>query len=82
MINAFSHPQYVGLQRTAPTKNVVHVFDLDDTITVKPEGFDNTGMSKDDFFDASRKFTPDQQITGYCVSYTVVMPLQYALLAC
>ena len=63
MINAFSHPQYVGLQRTAPTKNVVHVFDLDDTLTIKPEGFDNTGMSKEDFFDASRDFTPDMAIT-------------------
>lgn len=63
MINAFSHPEYVGLQLTAPTKTVVHIFDLDDTITVKPDNFNNIGMTKDEFFDASRSFTPDQQIT-------------------
>ena len=63
MINAFSHQQYVGLQLQDPTKTVVHIFDLDDTLTLKPNGFDNTGMSKDEFFDASRAFTPDPGIT-------------------
>ena len=63
MINAFSHQQYVGLQLQDPTKTVVHIFDLDDTLTLKPDGFDNTGMSKDEFFDASRAFTPDPGIT-------------------
>ena len=63
MIKTIKHPQYVGLQLKEPTKSVVHIFDLDDTITSKPEGFDNTGMSKDEFFDASRDFTPDMDIT-------------------
>ena len=63
MINAFSHQQYVGLQLQPPTKKVVQIFDMDDCLTIKPKGFDNTGMSKDEFFDASRDFTPDQAIT-------------------
>ena len=32
-------------------------------MTIKPEGFDNTGMSKDEFFDASRSFAPDPRVT-------------------
>ena len=63
MIKAISHPEYVGIQRLPASKKVVHVFDLDDTITIKPEGFDNTGMSKDQFFDASRSFAPDPRVT-------------------
>ena len=41
---------------------IVHAFDLDDTLTLKPAGFDNTGMSKDEFFDASRDFEPDDRV--------------------
>ena len=62
-MQAFNHLHYVGIQRLAATKTVVHVFDLDDTITIKPQGFDNTGMSKDEFFDASRSFAPDARVT-------------------
>ena len=62
-MQAFNHLHFVGIQRLAATKSVVHVFDLDDTITIKPQGFDNTGMSKDDFFDASRSFAPDARVT-------------------
>ena len=36
---------------------------LDDTLTVKPHGFDNSGMSKDEFFDASRAFAPDPHVS-------------------
>jgi len=55
--------RYVGLRRNAPCPNsVVQVFDFDDTITMKPEGFDNTGMTKDDFFDASRDFPPNPAV--------------------
>ena len=39
-----------------------HIFDLDDTLTLKPQGFDNTGMSKDEFFDASRAFSSDERV--------------------
>ena len=55
-MQAFNHLHFVGIQRLAATKTVVHIFDLDDTLTLKPQGFDNTGLSKDEFFDASRSF--------------------------
>ena len=61
-MQAFNHYQYVGIQRQPPTKNIVHIFDLDDTLTRKPDGFDNTGLSKDEFFDASVDFPPDHRI--------------------
>ena len=61
-MQAFNHLHFVGIQRLAATKSVVHVFDLDDTLTIKPEGFDNTGMSKDEFFDASRAFPSDERV--------------------
>ena len=63
MLKAFNHKHYVGIQRRAQYNRVVHIFDLDDTITIKPQGFDNTGMSKDEFFDASRSFAPDARVT-------------------
>ena len=54
---------YTGIQLNPACKStIVHAFDLDDTLTIKPDGFDNTGMSKDDFFDASRDFLPDYRI--------------------
>ena len=64
MITSISHQHFVGLQRTAPSKTaIVHAFDLDDTLTLKPVGFDNTGMTKDQFFDASRDFGPDVAVS-------------------
>ena len=55
---------YQGIQLTTPSKDViVHAFDFDDTITIKPQGFDNNSLTKDQFFDASRKFTPDIRVT-------------------
>ena len=49
--------RYVGLRRRQPCPNTpVQVFDFDDVLTMKPQDFDNTGMTKDDFFDASRSF--------------------------
>ena len=62
-MQAFTHTHFVGLQRQSPSKRIVHTFDHDDTLTVKPDGFDNSGMSKDEFFDASRAFTPDLRVT-------------------
>ena len=62
-MQAFKSEHFVGLQRLAPNKSVVHLVDMDDTLTIKPQGFDNTGMSKDDFFDASRSFPCDPAIT-------------------
>ena len=62
-MQAFKHLHFVGIQRTAPEKPVVHIFDLDDSLTLKPEGFDNTGLTKDEFFDAARDFTPDEKVS-------------------
>lgn len=60
---AITHTHCVGIQRVRPSKSrIVHAFDLDDTLTIKPEGFNNVGMTKDEFFDASRSFSPDDRI--------------------
>ena len=62
-MTSITHQQYVGQQFSQPSKStIVHAFDLDDTLTLKPEGFDNTGLTKDQFFDASRSFGPDPAI--------------------
>ena len=62
-MQAISTNNYVGIQRTVPNKSrIVHAFDLDDTITMKPAGFNNIGMTKDEFFDASREFEPDDRV--------------------
>ena len=48
---------FVARQVTPIDKQaVVHLIDVDDCLTRKPDGFDNVGMTKDDFFDASRSF--------------------------
>ena len=57
MLQKIAGERYVGLRRRQPCKNsVVQAFDFDDVLTMKPQGFDNSGMTKDDFFDASRSF--------------------------
>ena len=62
-MQGISTNNYVGIQRTVPNKSrIVHAFDLDDTITMKPAGFNNIGMTKDEFFDASREFEPDDRV--------------------
>ena len=63
MINAFNHTEYVGIQRLPVNKRVVHIFDLDDTLSIKPDGIANAGMTKDQFFDAARDFTSDERVT-------------------
>ena len=63
LLEKIAGKRYVGLRRRQPCKNsVVHVFDVDDTLTRKPDGFDNTGMTKDQFFDASREFPVQQAV--------------------
>ena len=54
---------FVGQRmRPANKQQIVHAFDVDDTLTKKPEGFDNTGMTKDQFFDAARDFPADKPV--------------------
>jgi phosphoglycolate phosphatase-like HAD superfamily hydrolase len=54
---------FVGRRMSPADKSkVVHAFDVDDTLTKKPDGFDNAGMTKDQFFDAARNFPPDSAV--------------------
>ena len=63
MIRAISSKHFVGIVRVEPSKqHIVHAYDFDDTITRKPVDFDNTGLTSDQYFDASRRFTPDNRI--------------------
>ena len=59
----FAGDLFKGAELTPADKNaIVHAFDVDDTLTRKPEGFDNTGLTKDQFFDAAREFPADQAV--------------------
>ena len=47
-MKGIAQSHFVGIQRVQPHKErIVHAFDLDDTITQKPDGFNNRDMSKD-----------------------------------
>ena len=59
----FAGDLFKGAELTPADKQaIVHAFDVDDTLTRKPDGFDNTGMTKDQFFDAARDFPADQAV--------------------
>lgn len=59
----FAGDLYVGQELIPANKNaIVQVLDVDDTLTRKPEGFDNTGLTKDQFFDAARDFPADEAV--------------------
>ena len=59
----FAGDMFAGIEMAPPDKRrVVQAFDVDDTLTKKPENFDNTGMTKDEFFDAAREFPADQAV--------------------
>ena len=59
----FAGDLFKGAELTPADKQaIVQVFDVDDTLTRKPENFDNTGLTKDQFFDAARDFPADQAV--------------------
>ena len=59
----FAGDMFAGIEMSPPDKRrVVQAFDVDDTLTKKPENFDNTGLTKDQFFDAARSFPADQAV--------------------
>ena len=59
----FAGDMFEGIELTTPDKRrVVQAFDVDDTLTKKPDNFDNTGMTKDEFFDAARNFPADPAV--------------------
>ena len=63
LMRRFAGDLFEGMQLNNPDpRAIVHAFDVDDTLTSKPEGFDNTGMTKDQFFDASRDFPADNAV--------------------
>ena len=63
MIKRIGSDLFRGVQVTPPDDSVVvQVFDVDDCLTRKPDGFDNTGMTKNQFFDAARDFPPEQAL--------------------
>ena len=63
MIKRIGSDLFRGVQITPPDDSVVvQVFDVDDCLTRKPDGFDNTNMTKDEFFDAARDFPPEQAL--------------------
>ena len=62
-VRRFAGDLFVGQQmKPADKRAVVQVFDVDDTLTRKPNGFDNTGLTKDEFFDAAREFPADDAV--------------------
>jgi len=63
MIKRIGSDLFRGVSMTPPDKSqVVHIFDVDDTLTRKPDEFDNTNMTKDEFFDAARDFPAQQAV--------------------
>ena len=59
----FAGEMLEGMQLIPADKSkVVHAFDVDDTLTMKPANFDNTGLTKDQFFDAAREFPADPAV--------------------
>ena len=41
----------------------VQIFDMDDCLTLKPEGFNNAGLTKEEFFEKSYYFEPNPAVT-------------------
>jgi len=59
----FAGDLFAGAELTPADKQaIVHAFDVDDTLTRKPENFDNSNMTKDQFFDAARDFPADDAV--------------------
>ena len=59
----FAGELFEGIELRPGNKDqVVQAFDVDDTLTRKPDNFDNTGLTKDQFFDAARSFPADPAV--------------------
>ena len=59
----FAGELFQGMEFSPADKTkVVQLYDMDDTLTRKPEGFDNSGLTKDQFFDAARDFPADEAV--------------------
>jgi len=59
----FAGDLFKGAELTPADKQaIVHAFDVDETATMKSDGFDNTALTKVQFFEASRNFPADQPV--------------------
>jgi len=77
---------FEGIQLTTPRDDqVVQAFDLDDTLNLKPEAFDNAGLTKDEFFDLAQTFTTDEAVAylarllhskGDAIAITTARPIE------
>ena len=56
-------PYIQGFHSHQLDDRTVHLVDLDDTLTCKPEGFNNVGLTKEEFFEKSYYFEPNPAVT-------------------
>ena len=80
------NPYFYAITRVPPSSSrLVHVFDVDDTLTLKPETFVNIGLTSEQYFDAARTFDLDQQVAGLlqtlhdlgdCIAIATSRPVQ------
>ena len=85
-MNTVSSTSFEGIQMTPPSEDqVVHAFDMDDTLNLKPEAFDNVGLSKEEFFDLAKTFTSDEAVAylarllhskGDAIAITTARPIE------
>ena len=52
-----------GFHSNQYDNRTVHLIDMDDTLTLKPEGFNNVGLTKEEFFEKSYYFEPNPSVT-------------------
>ena len=63
LMRRFAGDLFEGMQiHPADKSQIVHAFDVDDTLTRKPDNFPNTAMTKDEFFDSARAFPADDAV--------------------
>ncbi len=65
MSNTTKTPYFYAINRNVPSSTqTVHVFDIDDTLTIKPDGFENVGLTAEQYFDAAHHFDADAEVAG------------------
>ena len=58
-------PYFYAIHTNAPSSTqTVHVFDIDDTLTLKPDNFVNLGLTANEYFDAAHHFDADAEVAG------------------
>ena len=62
-MNTIATSYIQGIHRRHSDDRTVHIIDMDDTLTLKPEGFNNIGLTKEEFFEKSYYFEPNPAVT-------------------